>query len=147
MTEKELIREEADFIKEIDCAFPYLQATRAKELIQVGARISPNAAFMVLHELCRNPRGVKVRPFQLQKYIEYWSESFSHPLNKLIVPVAIKMVHHKRIPVDRCLAYMDQVSLFKDCINVLDILYFSCESHTGPIETKYVKILQQWQKA
>ena len=138
---------EHEFILAIDCCFPYSDEKKAKHLIELGCSISPNAAFMVLHELCQIPRSVSTRRYKIQKLIEYWSQSFSHPLNPVVVPVASKLLHGKYIPVKRCIKYMELVAAYSDCINALNILYFSCDDTEGSMESAYDKIISKWQSA
>jgi len=47
---------EQEFISSIDCNFPYEDIALAKELILQARSISPNAVFMVLHEILRAPK-------------------------------------------------------------------------------------------
>jgi len=46
---------EAEFIEAIGFRFPYQDFDKCRSLIKLGASISANAAFMVLHEICRTP--------------------------------------------------------------------------------------------
>ena len=135
---------EPEFIQAIDCRFPYSNDIEAKKLIELGSTISPNAAFMVLHELCRVPRSVSTRRYKIKKLIEYWFQHYTHPLNPILLPIALKSLRNENISIKRCLKCMDLVAPHVGCINALNILYFSCVDTEGLIETKYNEIIAKW---
>ncbi len=71
---------EEEFIKTVDCLFPYDDEVQAIELIKIGSAISPNAAFMVLHEICRPPRSSHVAASRVNELLAKWTAAAHHPL-------------------------------------------------------------------
>jgi hypothetical protein len=62
---------EEDFVTAIDCAFPYRRPVRWRRLSAAAAHISPNAAFMVLHEVCRLPLSRSATLAERREIIEH----------------------------------------------------------------------------
>ncbi len=54
---------ESEFITHIDCHFPYQDRQEASRLIDLACQLSPDAAFMVAHELARPPQS-KLRRYR-----------------------------------------------------------------------------------
>jgi len=79
---------EDEFIKTVDCRFPYDDEVRARELIKLGSAISPNAAFMVLHEICRPPCSSQVVISRVNVLLGEWIVAVRHPLVQEVLPVA-----------------------------------------------------------
>jgi hypothetical protein len=138
---------ESEFIDQIDCNFPHQDLAAAVALMKLGASISPNAAFMVLYEICSVPYHPKVRPYLVQKRIELWATHFHHPINELIVPVAIKIVRNRSISISRCLKYLDRVAQYPGLYNALNIVSSSCNVDSGLIDEKCHKVTKQWSPA
>lgn len=73
---------EEDFIRLVDCRFPYLDRESSLLLMQEAAKISPNAQFMVLSEILRLPGSMQVPVAVQHELVFEWqkaagSETFS----------------------------------------------------------------------
>lgn len=138
---------EVEFIEAIDCRFPYGDQAKARELIELGARISSNASFMVLHEICRPPKGAKVGSLVLLDLAASWEGIFGHPLVLVVLPIARSMIQDKLIPVGVAMAAMREVALYKDQYNALAIPYLACDDEKGEADALHIEITQAWQSA
>jgi len=63
--------DENEFILKIDNSFPYKDDEKWKALVDEGASISPNASYMVLHEICRPPKRPRITGKQRLDMLEY----------------------------------------------------------------------------
>ncbi|MES2842954.1 MAG: hypothetical protein V4794_21985 [Pseudomonadota bacterium] len=138
---------EVEFIEAIDCRFPYGDQARARELIELGARISPNASFMVLHEICRPPEGAKEDSLVLLELASSWEGIFEHPLVFVVLPIARSMIQDKLIPVGVAMAAMREVAFYKDQYNALAIPYLACDDKKGEADALHREITHAWQSA
>lgn len=84
-----------EFIEIVDCRFAYDDKVQASELIKLGLAISPNAAFMVLHEICRPPRSSQVVASRVNELFEKWTAAVQHPLVLEVLPVATAMIQNR----------------------------------------------------
>ncbi|RJF88608.1 hypothetical protein D3874_17720 [Oleomonas cavernae] len=135
---------EIEFINEIDCCFPYNDEARWTELIARGVRISPNAAFMVLHEICRPPNLARVTPTKLRQILAHWRGSFDHPLLEMMVGVAEAMIEGRELPVQEVIDWMHRVAEYRDLYTALGILNCASEDADGLVQTTYENIVRQW---
>jgi hypothetical protein len=135
---------EVEFITEIDCRFPYRDETKRHQLIELGASISPNAAFMVLHEICRPPRSVGVDSDILQTILLEWTGVFHHPLVDIVLPAAMAIIRAEEIPVEQSMLAMKAVSTYQNQFNALSIPYFACDDVTGEVDLMHQKIIDRW---
>jgi hypothetical protein len=136
---------ESEFIDQIDCNFPHRKPMEVLCLIKLGASITPNAAYMVLYEICSVPYIPKLRPYLIQKRIELWEKYSPHPLNKIVVPLAIKIVRNRQISISRCLKYLDQVAQYPKMFNALNIVSSACDDPTGLVDERCHEIVHKWQ--
>jgi hypothetical protein len=118
---------EQEFLDEIDCRFPYDDPDRCRRLIDRGIAISPNAAFGVLHKICRPPRSARAAPHQLIQLLDYWRSRFSHPLGDMMGEAAASMIHARELPVDDVMRRMRLVAQYPGLYAALAILAFSCD--------------------
>jgi hypothetical protein len=137
---------ETEFIESIDCQFPYDAEEKWRSLIEQGARISPNAAFMVLHELCRPPSGVLVYPHAIEAMLKHWCQQFEHPLVEAVLPAAEAMIKGKGLPADACMEIMRSVAAYQDQYNALAIPYFACDDTEGKVDEFYQAIIANWHR-
>jgi hypothetical protein len=135
---------ERAFLDQIDCHFPYDNLDQAIGLIDRGIAISPNAAFGVLHEICRRPRGVPVphgRPMQL---LSYWRTRFNHPAVDMLAEVASAMIDGRDLDVDDVIAKMAILSQYPRLYAALSILYFACDDVDERLEPIDAEIRKRW---
>jgi hypothetical protein len=136
---------EIEFIESIDACFPYMDEPKWRSLIKQGAQISDNAAYMVLHEICRAPNEVP-SIVQLQ-ILNEWKENFDHPVKELVVESAVKIINKKFITVQKAIKNLNKISKFSGNYNALSIVYFSCNDTDGQVDDLYNRIMKMWEKA
>jgi len=135
---------EGEFIQSIDCCFPYGNKRRWTKLIEIGANISPNSAFMILHEICRPPKSAQVVEAQLSEILEAWLSSFSHPLVEVMLPIAKTVIGGNQISVEESVKAMRVVAPYEDQYNALAILYFACDDDSGEAHESYQEVVRNW---
>ena len=136
---------ETEFIDSIDCQFPYHSEGECRAIIERGSRISPNAAFMVLHELCRLPSDIHVEPALMLSMLKHWQRHFTHPLVEVTLRAAKTMIEGRKLPVEESMGIMKIISAYPDQYNALAITYFSCDDTEGKVEKLYEEIIADWQ--
>jgi hypothetical protein len=141
---KRLIMTETEFIETIDCRFPYADETKWRSLIGTGTSISANAAFMVLHEICRPPRSCDVPVELRQQMLGEWATSFRHPLVATVLPVAKAMVCNQEISLEQSMQTMREIAAYPNQFWALSIAYFACDDPTGQVDVLHQKIIDGW---
>ena len=137
--------DEMEFVKRIDACFPYTDEMQWRSLVKQGTQISDNAAFMVLHEICRAPEDVR-REIRLQMLHE-WEDHFDHPLKKLVVESGQAIIDGTYIPVEKAIKYLHQVAKFPGNYNALSIVCFSCDDTDGQVDEVYNQIIDVWENS
>jgi hypothetical protein len=135
---------EEEFINSFDCNFPYKDRSAWMQIIEDGCKMSSNAAFAVLHEICRPPSGENVTSKELRDMADYWSEKADFPLKPKILPIAYHMIDQKEVPVSQALEAMDLVAEHVNEYGALAIAYFSCNDSEGLVEQRYREIISNW---
>ena len=136
---------EVEFINSIDCRFPYGNAKKARVLVMRAMKISPNAVFMIYHELSRPPRGTRSSQKQRLAILECIDENFIHPLSGLASWLTRKSIAGEELSVARAAAAARVIAQFPGCYNVLNIAYFSCDDKLGNNERLFDAIPKQWE--
>src|SRR3569623_2612453 len=117
---------DAAFTASFDARFPYDDTAKAIQLIQQGRAISLNAAFCVLHELCRLPQSnIDITSNRQRELSAVWSRDFEHPLIEPLLRCASVLVDGTSLPWTIAVAVMEQVSLFDGQRAALSLVYFS----------------------
>ncbi len=135
MTENELIRL-------IDCRFPINDYESSQNLIRSSIEISPNAAFMVLHELCRYPKPDENDKRMIRTHLEFWKNNFHHPAIPIVLPSAMALINGENISESDCLNAMREISTYKNQYNALAIISFACT--TDAADLLYDEIVEKW---
>jgi hypothetical protein len=138
---------EADFISKIDCSFPYEQPLAWRRLSTIAPRLSANAAFMVMHELCRVPRSQQVSKAQARKIIAHLKRRFRHPLLKVIQPAVDAHIENKKLSLSRAESLMRRVSKYPNQYNALALCYFAAYDRNDRLEASYHAAVTRWQEA
>ena len=136
---------EIEFIESIDSCFPYSDEQKWRSLIKQGAQISDNAAYMVLHEICRAPNEVP-EEIQLRILCE-WENHFDHPVKDLVVESGRAIINGTNIPLGKAIKYLNEISKYKGNYNALSIVYFSCDDIDGQVDNVYNQIIKMWEHA
>lgn len=139
---------EQEFADSISCRFPYKQKSAAEALILQGWAISPNAAFCVLHEICRLPQSVHVESIAQRALVEQWTSAGSHPLQSLLVKCANALIESKSIAWQDAVRIMNEIRRYEGQYAALSIAYFAGDFSTSEgdaaLENINNDIRQQW---
>lgn len=106
--------------------------------------MSSNAAFAVLHEICRPPHEKKVTSKQLREMVDYWSKNANFPLAAPISKAANAMIDNQELSVSEVIEIMNIVSNHQNEYSALAIAYFSCDDTEGVVEDRYKEIISSW---
>ena len=142
------MRTEAEFIDAVDCRFPYQQEAQAHRLIEEACAISPNAAFMIVHELARRPQGSTADDSTCLALLERLGDRFEHPLRDAVLGVARRMIRGDQLQVHDCVELMRAVSRHRGQFNALAVVYFSCEdSGMKTVDQLHGDIVGNWRRS
>jgi hypothetical protein len=135
---------ESDFISSIDCNFPYQDAARARQLTEEACLISTNAAFAVVDEISRPPKGAFAEPALSTELFLLVELRLSHPLVQPILALARKIVQGKTVSVSESLFVLRQVERFPGELAALSVAYFACDDIDGVADTELKRIRTAW---
>ena len=138
---------ESEFIEQVDCRFPYGRPLDWRRLSAQAARVSPNAAFMVLHEICRVPRSVVVSPALASAMVRHWRRRFRHPLCRVLAPVVQAYVGGVALRPAQAARLMRKVAAYPDQYNALALCYFSAEDRAGALDRLFETVTSTWDAA
>lgn len=136
---------EIEFVESIDACFPYEDEKEWRSLIQQGKKISANASFMVLHEICGAPDDLS-RPV-LRQMLAEWIQANTHLLKDEFGQVAKGMIEGDVLECDQIVKLMEEVGNYKDLYAALGILCYACPDEDSRVELVYKRIVKQWRKA
>ena len=143
-----MVRSEAEFLAAIDCRFPYDDQSTAHALIEEGCAISADAAFMVVHELARRPRGATTSDATCLALLECFDEQFSHPIKSNVLDVARRMVRRQSVACDELRAVMHAIAQYPGQYNALGLVSFAAEDDCmEAIEAMYNDIVRAWEQS
>lgn len=126
--------DEQRFLDAIDSRFPYDDPARARALIAQGCRLSANAMFAVLHEICRPPRSATVDRARLLALVEEWRSMADHPLAADLAACAVALIERRRLPVPNALRLMERVGACPGQWAALSIVTFAADVDSGETE-------------
>jgi hypothetical protein len=136
------------FAAKIDCRFPYRDRASASALIAEGWSISLDAAFGVLHEICRKPKSSPVTRQRQHQLMDEWAARFDHPLREPLLRCARALTEKKPLAWEEAVSVMEEVGKFDAQFSALNIAYFSgdCDSDEGAsgLEAARDRICRAW---
>jgi hypothetical protein len=135
---------EEEFLNSIDCRFPYENENQWRALILQGKEISENASFGVLHEITRKPFGNQVSEKAQLTMLDTWEAENKHPLAKSVVEAAKAIITNNLLSVEKVLELLDQVQIYRDQYNALNIISFACNDVEGLADKKWQEIVHSW---
>lgn len=147
-----MILQDGEAEKSLDASiggrFPYNDPS-ASALLARGWQISLNAAFCVLHELCRPPKGVDVKQVRLRELVAEWAEGGpDHPLKMPLLNAAHCLIDHAPLPWPEGAELMKRVAEFEGQRAALAIAYFAsdCDDPDGDeaLALLDAEIRQKW---
>jgi hypothetical protein len=138
---------ESEFIEGIDCRFPYRRSTEWRRLSARAARISSNAAFMVLHEACRPPRSVELGAAQATEVVRHLRRRFRHPLLRVLAPAVQAHISGLVLRPSKAASLMRKVAAYPDQYNALALCYLSADDRAGVLDRIYNTVVSKWREA
>jgi hypothetical protein len=139
---------EEAFEASFDGRFPYENAS-ASILICRGWEISLNAAFCVLHELCRPPHPRAVSKERLRELVTEWAGGPDHPLKAPVLHAANALIDETALNWKEGVELMMQIGSYDGQRAALAIAYFAsgCDSPEGDeaLTETDASIRMQWE--
>ncbi len=137
---------EKNFLSKIDCKFPYTNKNLRNELINQAFEISSNSVFAIIEELARVPKSQKekISNNELLTILENINVRLKHPLKKIVIDNAVKMIYNTELPVREALDLMNEIEKFTGQWSALNIIYFSCDDINGIVDKRYDEIKEKW---
>jgi len=121
---------EKPFEAQIDGMLPYSDRACCTALIAEARRISLNATFCVLDEICRPPERTTVTRERQRALIAEWGADLEHDLVSPILTCADAIVEGKPLPWADTIAVMELVGNFDGQRAALSVAYFSGDCDT-----------------
>ena len=121
------------FEASLDASFPYDNEVAASALIKQGWSISLNAAFYVLHELCRPSNDESICKERLRRLITEWAAGPDHPLKEPVLHAAKILTEDDALDRQEGAELMRWVGAYDGQRAALAIVYFAsdCMSPEG----------------
>jgi hypothetical protein len=135
---------EVEFVERIDCQFPYFSPLRWRRLCAQAPAISPNAAFMVIHEVCRPPRSIKLPSRSAASMLEHLYRRFRHPLRHVVEPAIRAHLSGRQLSESQAASLMRKVGAFPHQYNALAVCYLSATDRTGKLEHIRHRVVASW---
>lgn len=139
--------DEQEFIETIDCQFPYDDGGKAEALTKQALAISPNAAFMILHEVVHAPSNVSADAPGRTAALRRLEHSFRHPLAAPLLPVAKRVLRGEHLTPPETIDKLQRIAPFPGQYNALAIVYLSCKQRHQAAHETYTSIVSQWRAA
>ena len=133
---------ELEFIERIDCQFPYDRPVVWRQLSAQAARMSPNAAFMLIHEACRPPRSLA--PNQARAIVRHLRRRFRHPLYRVAEPAIQAHISGHPLRQFKAASLMRRVAAYAGQYNALALCYMSANDRAGLLERTYNHVVSKW---
>jgi hypothetical protein len=142
------MRSEGEFIRAIDCRFPYDDSAAAAALIDEACAISANAAYMVVEELARRPRSARASDSTCLTLLDQVDARFSHPMKDIVLSVARRMVRHEVVPFEECRLIMQEIAAYPGQFHALAVVSCSCEeAGMDAADDLYERICAEWMRS
>jgi hypothetical protein len=138
---------EPEFIRQIDCDFPYASALKWRKILKSSVSFSANATFMVLHELCRPPKSATSSSSQRKVIRQHLYKYFRHPLKSRLEKIITSQINGKKVSIAVAAKAMRYVASHPNQYNALAICYFSCNDKNNYIEQLHEGIIEKWRNA
>jgi hypothetical protein len=136
--------EEAQFIEQISCQFPYGDPEAARRLAAQACSISPNAAFAVADEVSRPPRGAIVPPELQIEVFSILEKEIEHPLAGPVVSAARRIAGGEELSESEAVFLMRQIEQFPGQYAALSIAYLGCADTSGRADQEQERIRESW---
>lgn len=137
---------EVKFIAQIDCRFPYSNSKKARVLVKQALNISPNAVFMVMHELARLPKGTRSSQSERLIVLEFIEERFVHPLSGIAANLTRRMIRKKKTSAQQAVNFIAAIESFPECYNALNLACFANDSASQLVDRAYDVVKKNWEQ-
>ena len=139
---------ESEFLKLINCNFPYGDKQACFKLINESADISDNTSYAVLELICCKPLGHPILAEEQHELIRAWDKKNTHPVKNNIIKAAIACVELDGLQEKIVLRYMDELKPFNNQFKALMILHASVDdTATAKYENKFNEVRNAWKNA
>lgn len=138
---------ESEFIEKIDCRFPYRRPMEWRRVSARAARISSNAAFMVVNETCRPPRSVELAPNLANTILRHLRRRFRHPLFRVMEPAIRAHISGRDLRPSTAASLMRKVAAYPNQYNALALCYFSADDSAGSLDLIYNQVVSHWRES
>jgi hypothetical protein len=136
---------EIDFIESIDASFPYRDENKYHKIIENSVKISDNAAFMILYEICFAPKEVSKQT--RLNIISIWDNKYNHPVKKDLIEVGKLLIEGRGIKIATALKLMNKISRYNKLYNALNIIYGASNEPNKKLDILYEEITNKWKSA
>jgi hypothetical protein len=136
--------DESEFIGRIDCDFPYNAPIQWRKLSAMAPRISSNAAFMVLFEICMVPRSEKMNRARAECILSHIRQRFRHPALRVIQPAIESHFSQAKLRPTKAAALMRRLAKYSGQHNALAICYFSAYHFDGTLDRIHEQVITDW---
>jgi len=136
--------DESAFISSIECRFPYLDRARAIAVTEEACSVSTNAAFAVVDELSRPPKGESAPQALSMELFSLIEQRLSHPLVQPILALARNLVAGQTVSVAESVSVLRQIEQFSGQYAALSVAYFACDDVDGVADMEFNRITSTW---
>lgn len=133
-----------DFCILIDSNFPY-DYDGATKLIKKGCDLSPNAAFMIAHEIARPPRSAGVDKRRRIELLDIWTKHFVHELKEPIAEACRMIIDAKPLSPLELRELVYHLKRFPGESCALNIVYFAAPNDLA--DEVYREVSDAWRVA
>jgi len=132
------------FQDRIDARFPYDDPVEALTLILEARRISPEAVFAVLHEICVPPRSARAGRGRLKELLAFWRQGFEHPLEPGLSHCAEALIDGRSIPGSQAAEIMRDIASHRNAYNALAVVERAAGHEATEVEALGSEIRAAW---
>ena len=136
--------DESAFVASIACRFPYQDRVRAIHVTEEACSISSNAAFAVMDELSRPPKGESAPLALSMELFSLIEKRLSHPLVQPILALARNLVAGQTVSVAESVSVLRQTEQFPGQYAALSVAYFACDDVDGVADMEFNRIRHTW---
>lgn len=135
---------ELEFIDKIEDNFPFDNYIECVKLIDEAITISPNAVFSIVEEICKKASEKNISKAALINFLKQIDTKFNHPLRKLILETAQRIILREIISVDETNKNMEVLKAYPMQYAALSILCFYTKDTNGSLKKCWNQITTEW---
>lgn len=139
---------EEEFVRQIDCQFPYQDERAGLALVEEASKVSPNACFMIGEELCRPPHDAAPDVDSRLRVLARLRQAFDHPLREPVLEVVELRIRGGDLPVRDALTLLRRIGAYPGQYCAMNIVYFACDQDSsGELDEECDEIRECWSAA